>query len=228
MDIEQARSNMVEQQARTWEVLDGRVLDLLGVVRRERYVAEEHRRLAFADMRIPLGGGRFMMEPKLEARILQALAVGPDDRALEIGTGSGYLTACLSRLAKFVVSYEIDAGLHAQAAARLAADGYDNIELRTGDAMAESFTDALAADKHAAFDVIVLTASLPVMDRRFHKPLKIGGRLFLVTGEAPAMEALLITRHGRDDWIQESMFETVLEPMAGAEAPSRFSLSAAG
>lgn len=247
MNIEQARFNMIEQQVRPWEVLDERVLDLLAKVPRECYVPRQYRRLAFADMPIPLGGGpgdgnagpggeggnglgdenaaRRMLEPKLAGRVLQALDVGANDRALEIGTGSGYLTACLARLAAAVVSYEIDAPTSRQAGLNLAADGYDygHVALRVGDAMGAGFARELGDTQ---FDVIALTASLPLIDRRFHGLLGPGGRMFMVIGEAPAMQALLITRLDRADWVRESLFETVLEPMANAPRPSRFSLTA--
>lgn len=158
-----------------------------------------------------------MMEPKLEARILQALNIQPDDRALEIGTGSGYLTACLSELADSVVSYDIDETLSKQAGHRLANDEHENISLRIGDAMGEVQFDE-------QFDVIVVTGSLPVMDKRFHDLLKIDGRLFMVVGEAPAMEALLITRVGENEWSTESLFETELTPLVNTSAPSHFHL----
>jgi len=193
MNVEQARYNMIEQQIRTWDVLDQRILDLVARVHRENYVPEKFRDIAFADLRIPLDGGNTMMEPKLEARILQTLNIQPDDRVLEIGTGSGYLTACLSDLADSVVSYDIDENLSKQAGHRLANDEHENISLRIGDAMGEF-------QLNEQFDVIVVTGSLPVMDKRFHELLKIDGRLFVVIGESPAMEAMLITRVGENEW----------------------------
>jgi protein-L-isoaspartate(D-aspartate) O-methyltransferase len=217
MDVEQARYNMIEQQIRTWDVLDQRILDLVAHVRRENYVPEKYQDIAFADLRIPLGEGNSMMEPKLEARILQTLNIQPDDRALEIGTGSGYLTACLSELADSVVSYDIDETLSKQAGHRLANDEHENISLRIGDAMGE-------VQFNEQFDVIVVTGSLPVMDKRFHDLLKIDGRLFMVVGEAPAMEALLITRVGENEWSTESLFETELVPLVNTSAPSHFHL----
>jgi protein-L-isoaspartate(D-aspartate) O-methyltransferase len=217
MDVEQARYNMIEQQIRTWDVLDQRILDLVAHVRRENYVPEKYQDIAFADLRIPLGEGNSMMEPKLEARILQTLNIQPDDRALEIGTGSGYLTACLSELADSVVSYDIDETLSKQAGHRLANDEHENISLRIGDAMGE-------VQFNEQFDVIVVTGSLPVMDKRFHDLLKIDGRLFMVVGEAPAMEALLITRVGENEWSTESLFETELVPLVNTRAPSHFHL----
>ena len=217
MDVEQARYNMIEQQIRTWDVLDQRILDLVARVPREHFVPEQYQDIAFADLRIPLGDGHAMMEPKLEARILQVVDVEPGDRVLEIGTGSGYLTACLSDLADSVVSYEIDENLSKQAGYRLASEEHENISLRVGDAMGD-------LQLNEQFDVIVLTGSLPVMDKRFHELLKINGRLFMVVGEAPAMEALLITRVGDNEWSTESLFETELAPLMNTPVPSHFSL----
>ena len=217
MNIEQARYNMIEQQIRTWDVLDQRILDLVAQVRREKYVPERYRDVAFVDMRIPLGNGQVMMEPKLEARVLQTVDVQPGDRVLEIGTGSGYLTACLAALADTVVSYDIDESISKTAGHKLASDDYENVSLRIGDA-----TQDLQLNEQ--FDVIVVTGSLPVMDKRFHDLLSIGGRLFLVVGEAPVMEALLITRVGEHEWSTQSLFETELPPLVNSQAPSHFHL----
>lgn len=217
MDVEQARYNMIEQQIRTWDVLDQRILDLVARVHRENYVPEKYQDIAFADLRIPLDDEHAMMEPKLEARILQTLNIQPGDRVLEIGTGSGYLTACMSVLADSVVSYDIDENLSKQAGHRLADDEHENISLRIGDAMGDF-------QLNEQFDVIVLTGSLPMMDKRFHDMLNIDGRLFLVVGEAPAMEALLITRVGENEWSTESLFETELAPLKNAQPPSHFHL----
>lgn len=220
MDAELARFNMVEQQIRTWDVLDDRVLDVISRVQREHYVPEKYRELAFADIRIPLSPDVDMMEPRLEARILQSLNIHADDRVLEIGTGSGYLTACLAELADFVVSYEMDAELHRQAGYNLANGGYENISLRIGDAMELPVQLPL----NERFDIIVLTASLPMMDKRFHGLLKADGRMFMIVGPEPAMEALLITRVGAKEWAQESLFETELVPLTNARVPSSFKL----
>lgn len=217
MDIEQARFNMIEQQIRTWDVLNDRILELVARVPRERYVPEKYQDIAFADLRIPLGGERTMMEPKLEARILQTLDVQEDHTVLEIGTGSGYLTACLAEQADSVTSYEIDPEISKQAGYNLATNDHENVSLHIGDAM-----DNLVLNEQ--FDIIVLTGSLPTMDTRFHKFMKIGGRMFMVVGQAPAMEALLITRVGENEWAQESLFETELAPLVGAEQPSQFTL----
>lgn len=217
MDVELARFNMIEQQIRTWDVLDDRILDLVNRVRRERYVPEKYKDLAFADIRIPIGEGQFMMEPKLEARILQTLDIQVGDRVLEIGTGSGYLTACMADLADSVVSYEIHESLSKQAGYNLASDEYENVSLRIEDVM-----DNLYLNEQ--FDAIVLTGSLPVMDKRFHELLKVDGRMFMVVGEAPAMEALIVKRVSRDQWSEESLFETDLDALLNTQSPSHFSL----
>jgi protein-L-isoaspartate(D-aspartate) O-methyltransferase len=218
MNVEQARFNMIEQQIRPWDVLDPKILKLISEVPRENYVPARYQNLAFADTRIPLGHGQEMMEPRLEARILQALDIQPAHRVLEIGTGSGYLTACLAALADSVVSMEIHEELSKQAEHQLAENDVVNISLR--------ITDAMSADLAAegAFDIIVITGSLPDMDKRFHESLNVDGRLFMVTGESPVMEAMLITRIGENEWSTESLFETDLAPLVNAKAPASFLL----
>lgn len=202
MKLEQARAQMLGQQIRAWEVLDDRVLNVLARVPREEFVPAEYRDLAFADIAIPIGFGQQMMPPKLEGRLLQALAIEPLDRVLEIGTGSGFLTACMAYLAESVVSVDIHEELTAQAQVRLAAQGFDNVELVTG--------DGLALELDGEFDAIAVTGSVPQLDERFIKLLSPRGRLFIVVGRAPVMEALLITRQPSGDWTRESLFETVL------------------
>ena len=218
MDVEKARFNMVEQQIRPWDVLDGRVLDLVARIPREHYVPERYADLAFADINVPIGDDQTMLEPKLQARILQLLDIQPDQQILEIGTGTGYLTACLAELADFVVSIEINKDLSTQAGHNLAADDHENVSLRVADAMADDWH----IDQQ--FDGIVITGSLPQMDERFHSLLKVGGKLFMVVGEAPGMEALLITRVGENEWSCESLFETELAPLINATPPSHFRL----
>ncbi|MGD2081638.1 MAG: protein-L-isoaspartate O-methyltransferase [Chromatiales bacterium] len=214
-ELEKARFNMIHQQIQTWEVLDRRVLDLLTQVPRERFVPEAYIGLAFADTQVPIGHGERMMEPKLEARMLQALDVKPDDRVLEIGTGSGYVTACLARLGARVTSLEIHQDLSDAAEGRLEAQGIANAELVVADAMAGIPADGL-------FDVIAVTGSMPMRDKRFHRYLSNGGRLFMVVGETPVMEALLVTRTGDNAWHEESLFETELPPLVNAPRPDRF------
>jgi protein-L-isoaspartate(D-aspartate) O-methyltransferase len=209
MNLEQARTNMVEQQIRTWEVLDQDVLDLLYVVPREQFVPEKHRALAFSDMEIPIGEGQKMWQPKMEARVLQELGVRKTDRVLEVGTGSGYMTALLSHRAAHVHSVEINPALAAFGSANLERHGVDNVTLEVGDA-------ARGWPAHAPYDVIVLTGSTPVLPRAFLEQLAPGGRLFAVVGEPPAMRARLVSSATVD------LFETVLAPLVNAEQAARF------
>jgi protein-L-isoaspartate(D-aspartate) O-methyltransferase len=215
MDMEQARYNMVEQQIRPWDVLDQDVLDLLFRVRREDFVAEAHRALAFVDMEIPLGHGQAMWTPKLEARALQELAVRPGDRVLEVGTGSGYLTALLASQAAEVVSVDIVPEFTAAATCKLHAHGFTNVALHTGDA-ARDWPD------EAAFDVIVLTGSTPLLSDAFRRRLRVGGRLFAIVGEAPAMHARLVTRTAPEAFRAVTLFETCVAPLVNAPQPAAF------
>ncbi len=215
MDIEQARYNMVEQQIRPWDVLDQDVLDLLFKVRREDFVPAAHRALAFVDMEIPLGHGEAMWTPKLEARALQELAVRPADRVLEIGTGSGYLTALLASQAAEVISVDIIPEFTATAAQKLRAHGFDNIVLHSGDA-ARDWPDA------AGFDVIVLTGSTPLLADAWRRRLKVGGRMFAITGEAPVMQAQLITCTAPGAIRCVTLFETCVTSLVNAPQPTAF------
>ena len=219
IDIERARFNMVEQQIRTWEVLDQQVLDLLFAVRREDFVAPQYRSLAFVDMEIPLADnaptGERMLAPKLEARMLQELAVKPTDRILEVGTGSGYMTALLAKRGAHVTSVEINPAYSAAAATRLSAHGIANVTLEVGDA-------ARGWSKHAPYDVIVLTGSVPVLADEFQQSLKPGGRLLAIVGEAPAMQARLTTCAGGGAYDSVSLFETCIAALNNAPQPERF------
>jgi protein-L-isoaspartate(D-aspartate) O-methyltransferase len=219
MNLEQARTNMVEQQIRTWEVLDQDVLDLLYLVPREQFVPEKHRNLAFSDLEIPLEegvkAGERMWQPKMEARVLQELALRKSDRVLEVGTGSGYLTALMSHRAAQVVSVEIKPALAAFGRANLERHGADNVTLESGDA-------ARGWPGHAPYDVIVLTGSTPVLPRGFVEQLAPGGRMFAVVGEAPAMSARLTVSTAPGAWHTTDLFETVIAPLANAEARPRF------
>jgi protein-L-isoaspartate(D-aspartate) O-methyltransferase len=215
MNLEQARTNMVEQQIRPWEVLDQDVLDLLYVVPREDFVPEKHRALAFSDLEIPLSGGERMWQPKLEARVLQELGVQKTDRVLEVGTGSGYLTALLSHRARQVHSVEINAELAAFGRANLERHGADRITLETGDA-------ARGWPGQAPYDVIVLTGSTGLLPQALLEQLAPGGRLFAVVGDAPAMSARLVVAAGAAGWRSTDLFETVIAPLANCERPSRF------
>lgn len=219
VDIERARYNMVEQQIRPWEVLDQNVLDLLFAVRREEFVLQKYRSLAFVDMEIPLTDhaepGERMLTPKLEARMLQELAIKPTDRILEVGTGSGYMTALLARRGAHVTSVEIVPELSAAAAAKLAAHGITNVTLEAGDA-------ARGWPKGAPYDVIVLTGSVPVLANDFQRSLKPGGRLLVVVGEAPVMAARLITRADGGACNTSGLFETCIPALRNAPQPERF------
>ncbi len=217
MNLEQARHNMIVQQIRPWDVMDDQVLDLVMRTPREDFVPSQYRNLAFTDMEIPLGHGQTMMPPRLEARMLQALAVEPDESVLEIGTGSGYVTALLAQLARHVYSVEIVPQLKQAAARVLAARGLSNITLDEGDA-------AAGWPRHGSYDVIAVTGSVPMLTADLQQGLNVGGRLFVVVGEAPAMEALLITRLGENEWSRESLFETVLPPLQNAPQARHFVL----
>ena len=215
MNIEQARFNMVEQQIRPWEVLDSAILDLLLEVKRERFVPAEHRDLAFADLEIPIGHGEAMMQPKVEARLLQELGVRPHETVYEVGTGSGYLTALLAKLGRHVTSAEIHEDLHAAAAAKLRDAGIGNVTLLAGDSARAPLADS-------AFDVIVLTGSVPLVPQSFLDRLNPGGRLFAVVGDEPVMEALVVRQPERGAFQQVKLFETMLKPLANAAQPTRF------
>lgn len=213
MNVEQARFNMVEQQIRPWEVLDPRILDLIGSMPREEFVPAQYRDLAFADIMMPLGHGQVMLEPKVEARLLQALAIEPSDAVLEIGTGSGYFAALLAKLGKHVYSVDIFPDFAENAQCALVRHGISNVTLETGDAVA-------GWNRHAPYDVIAITGSLPVLPEVFLHSLKPGGRLVAIVGEAPVMEAVLVTRAGEGaQWARESLFETGVPPLLNATRP---------
>ncbi|MGV8990365.1 MAG: protein-L-isoaspartate O-methyltransferase family protein [Thiobacillus sp.] len=215
MNIEQARYNMVEQQIRTWDVLNQDVLDLLFRLHREDFVPELRRAMAFVDMEIPLGHGQAMWTPKLEARIIQELVICPTDRVLEIGTGSGYLTALLAADSAEVVSVDIVPEFTASATQTLRAHGIHNVSLHTGDAARDWPDDA-------GFDVIVLTGSTPLLSDAFRRRLKVGGRMFAIVGEAPVMQAQLITCTAPGATRSVVLFETCVAPLLNAPHPVAF------
>ena len=214
MDTLAARQQMVDQQIRTWEVLDPRVLDVFAMVPREAFVPPEYRELAFADTSIPIGLGQSMLAPKIQGRILQALSVGAADRVLEIGSGNGYLAACLGLLGSSTRSIDIHPQFTASAQANLRAVPRANVEFET--------RDAFAAAPLGEYDAIAVTGSLPIYDARFERSLRLGGRLFAIVGEAPVMDAILVRRVDDAEWIRESLFETVVEPLINATAAQRF------
>jgi protein-L-isoaspartate(D-aspartate) O-methyltransferase len=214
MDTLTARRQMVDQQIRTWEVLDPRVLDVLAAVPREAFVPPAYRELAFADTPIPIGFGSFMLAPVLQGRLLQALGPAAGDSALEIGTGTGYLAACLSLLASSVHSIDIQAAFTASATANLRSAPQGRVQLET--------RDAFDGAPFGEYDVIAVTGSLPVYDTRFERALRVGGRLFAIVGAAPVMDAVLVRRVDAAEWIRESLFETVIEPLINAPPAPAF------
>ena len=216
MNLEAARAQMLGQQIRAWEVLDNRVLGAIAKTPRERFVPKDYRDLAFADTEIPLPHGQAMLAPKIEGRLLQALQVEPSEEVLEVGTGTGFLTACLARLAERVYSVDIFPEFVDSARSSIAAVGLGNVELETA--------DALQVDVTSRFDAIAVTGSMPVLDDRFVRMLRPGGRLFVVVGRAPVMEARLITLLPTGGTTSQSLFETVLSPLINAERPEPFVL----
>ena len=215
MNLEQARTNMVEQQIRTWEVLDQDVLDLLYAVPREEFVPPSCRNLAFTDMEIPIGEDERMWAPKIEARVLQEMAPRRSDKVLEVGTGSGYLTALFAHRAAQVCSVEIKPALAAFGKANIARHGVDNVTLETGDG-ARGFA------KWGPYDVILLTGSLPLMPRAVLESLVPGGRAFAVIGEPPVMTAKIFHCSAPGEYRAVELFETLITPLANCERPSRF------
>lgn len=214
MNFEEARFNMIEQQIRPWEVLDQRVLDVLANVPREAFVPERYRNLAFADIRIPLGHDQVMMNPNVEGRLLQALQIQSSDNILEIGTGSGYLSACLARLGRSVLSVDIFEEFSELSAQKLRSHRISNVTLQTGDAVNGW------GEHH--YDAIALTASLTSLTEQWQHQLTISGRLFAIIGEEPIMEAVLITRTGEHEWLQESLFETEIPTFINSSVPIEF------
>jgi protein-L-isoaspartate(D-aspartate) O-methyltransferase len=216
--IESARLQMVDQQVRTWDVLDGTVLEVLRQVHRDDFVPYSFRNVAFADSSVPLGHDQCMLAPKIDGKILQALAVTPSDEVLDVGTGSGFLAACLGRLGARVRSIEIFPDLAERATANLNTAAANNVIVEVGDAFKLADVDR--------YDAIVLSGSLPTMqppaDDAFARALKVGGRLFAVVGRGPVMQAVKITRTAQNDWQREELFETVIPPLVNAKRPSSF------
>jgi len=215
MNIEQARFNMIEQQIRPWNVLDQDVLDLLHVVKREQFVPAAYQNLAFADVEIPLPGGEAMLAPKFEARILQEVGVRKHETVLEIGTGSGYMAALLAHRAAKVTTVEINPETAELAKKNLANAGIHNVTVETGNG-AEGWA------KGAPYDVIVISGALEVLPEAFLKQVKVGGRIAAIIGQAPVMEASIITRTGENTYSTIKVFETNVRYLAGAPVPSHF------
>lgn len=213
IDYAHARELMVEQQIRPWDVLDIRVLDVLARLPREAFVAETHQKLAYTDMELPLGFGHKMMKPVIEGRTLQALDLQPGDEVLEIGTGSGYLSACIGALAREVLSLEIEPDLATGARANLDRTGLGtNVRIETA--------DALSWTTERKFDVVVVTAAVDTIPSHFVSLLRPGGRLFVIRGTSPVMEAVLVKADGSI----ESLFETDIEYLRGAAPAPQFQL----
>ena len=215
MNFESARAAMVEQQVRPWEVLDGRVLETIATVPRELFVPEAQRQLAYVDTPLPLAHGETMMKPVVEGRLLQALALQPEDDVLEIGTGSGYVTACLARLAREVVSIDLHADFLHSAGERLQQSGLRNVRLQ--------LADALDFKPNRQFDAVAVTAAVAEVPEAFSGWLKPGGRLFVIRGLSPVQQALRITRRG-ESLHRESLFETDVPYLRGCEPIAQFIL----
>lgn len=213
MNLEQARYFMVEQQIRPWDVLDPKILDLLMETPRHKFVPKNYENLAYTDIELPISETSKMMAPKVEAKLLQALAIQPNEKVLEIGTGSGFVTALMSQLAKEVTTIEISTEIQKQAMQRLAA--FDNINFKTGDASQNW-------DDNQYYDAILLTGSVDSLPESFKEKLSLGGRLAVVLGDAPAMIAKLITRVSDNEWSEEALFETELERLVNATPKAKF------
>ncbi|WP_082922884.1 protein-L-isoaspartate O-methyltransferase family protein [Halothiobacillus diazotrophicus] len=215
-DTELARFNMVEQQIRPWDVLDKRVLETLFKIPREHFAPAEQRKFAFSDTALPIGHGETMLPPVVEGRILQAVAIEPQERILEIGTGTGFLTACLAHLGHSVHSVDIHADFTAAAAERLKDFGLERIVLETGDAL-----NGWASNER--FDVIIISGALQAIPESYRQQLNVGGRLFAIVGTAPVMSAVLVTRRADDHFVTENLFETCTGYLHGAEPKPQFS-----
>lgn len=208
MDFEKARFNMVEQQIRPWDVLNPRVLEVISAIPREQFTPEQYRSVAYTDTRIPVGEYEDhpcqMSQPNINGRILQALDIGEDDLCLEIGTGTGYLTACMAKMGRHVDSVDINESLCEIAQANLEAIGISNFNITEGDASRKW-------DQKAAYDCIAITAAMDEIPESYKKQLTVGGRMFVVTGDAPAMTAYLVTRVDSKTWQAEELFETSID-----------------
>ena len=220
MNNDIARFNMIEQQIRPWEVLDGAVLSLLSVVKRENFAPMAHKALAFVDMEIPLKDGnqtgQVMLPPRVEARFLQDADVKRTDKVLEVGTGSGYMAALLAHQAASVLSFELDAALAQQARTNLQAAGVHNVEVRQGDG-------SQGAPSDGPFDVIMLSGSVPNVPQVLLNQLSIGGRLLAVVGEDPVMRASVITRTADQQWQTSEPWDTMAPRLQGFPEHNRFS-----
>jgi len=216
MNIEQARFNMIEQQIRPWDVLDQTVLALLAAVRREDFVPPAYKGMAFMDTEVPLGGGRFMLAPRLEARLLQELKLQRHEKVLEVGTGSGFMAALLGHKAQQVISLELDPDLARSAADKLKHAGMNKVTVRHADG-------CKGLSGEAPFDAIVLSGSVAEIPEALLQQLKVGGRLIAIRGEEPVMRAVLVTRLAERDFRSVELFDTIAPRLQGFEEASRFS-----
>lgn len=214
MQMADVREQMIEQQVRAWDVLDLRVLDVMRQVPRELFVPEGQRHRAYADAEVPLSHGQHMLRPSVAGRLLQALLPQPHEQVLQIGAGTGFLSACLRAMAARVSALEVYADLAESARSNLAALGLRGIEVMDA--------NALQFQSDTRFDAIAVTASLPLYEARFERMLSVGGRLFIVVGAAPVMEARLVSRTAEDSWSTQSLFETVIDPLVSAVRPPEF------
>jgi len=215
MNLDQARFFMVEQQIRPWDVLDPKILDLLMDTPRHLFVTESQTELAYTDIELPIGQGEVMMAPKVEGKLLQALDIDEEDSVLEIGTGSGFLTALMAKLAKNVTTVELHEELSKTAQSRLTE--FDNIRFEIGDG-------AINWNDGKKYDAIILTGSVPQTPESYKEKLTLGGRLALITGQAPVMTAQVITRISEQEWETETLFETELAPLTNTAKSNAFSL----
>jgi protein-L-isoaspartate(D-aspartate) O-methyltransferase len=215
MNIEQARFNMIEQQIRTWDVLDTDILDLLLVVKRENFVPEAHKNLAFVDTMIPLAGGEYMLTPKLEARLVQDALVKKHENVLLVGAGTGYLAALLAHRARHVTAVDIAPEMVALAKKNLADNGVSNVTVELGNG-AQGWAHG------APFDAIVFAGSLPVLPEAVLQQVKVGGRIIAIIGESPVMSAHRITRTGEHGYDTVKLFETDVKALSAAVTPSQF------
>ncbi len=214
-NVELARFNMIEQQVRPWDVLDTQVLDLMEAMPREAFVPNGYENVAYADIDIPIAHGEVMLAPKYVGRVLQALNLHESDIALEIGCGTGYITALLGKACRQVFSVDIHQDFVDLTATNLKAQGIDNVTLETGDA-------AQGWDAHGPYDAIFVSGSVPELAESFQRSLNRGGRLVAIIGDGPVMQATLITRTAVDEWREEILFETVIPPLLNAAKPQRF------
>lgn len=214
MNLETARQQMIGQQLRAWDVLDDRVLAVMARIPRESFVAPGWQALAYADIAVPVGAGRRLPPPKLQGRALQALGPRQHETVLEVGCGSGYLSACLARLAAQVIAVEWRPELAAAARRNLATLGIDNVTVLEGDGLALEFP--------GRFDVVCVNGSLPAPRPELERLLEVGGRLFVVVGHPPVMTARRVTRTGESEWLRENLFETCLPALEQAQSATEF------